>query len=293
MPGLYPSAIVLCPGVPTVSTFSQAELGTVVEILRDAARAEIMPRFRGLVPKRTREKTSRQDLVTDADEAAEVAITAALLKAFPGCAVVGEEATERDPALLDALAEPDLAFVIDPIDGTKNFASNLPLFGVMAAVLRRGEVVAGVILDPVEDDWAVALRGEGAWLQRADGRRHDLRVGAAPALAEMAGLVSWTFFPGDERSRVPARFPRVANASDYRCAAHQYRLLCGGFYDFALYSKLMPWDHAAGWLLHREAGGYSACLDGTPYAPTRHEGGLLCAPDRDSWTLLKDALLQP
>src|ERR1700712_119446 len=119
-----------------------------------------MPRFRGLVPKRTREKTSRQDLVTDADEAAELAITAALSKAFPGCVVVGEEARERDPSLLDALAEPDLAFVIDPIDGTKNFASNLPLFGVMAAVLRRGEIMAGIILDPVEDDWALALRGE-------------------------------------------------------------------------------------------------------------------------------------
>ncbi|MGI3902431.1 MAG: inositol monophosphatase family protein [Janthinobacterium lividum] len=274
-----------------MSTFTHAELGTVVEILRDAARTEIMPRFRGLVPKRTREKTSRQDLVTDADEAAEILITAALSKAFPGCVVVGEEATERDPSLLDALAEPDLAFVIDPIDGTKNFASNLPLFGVMAAVLRRGEIVAGVILDPVEDDWALALRGEGAWLQRADGRREDLRVGAAPALSEMAGLVSWTFFPGEERARVPSRFPRIATASDYRCAAHQYRLLCGGFYDFALYSKLMPWDHAAGWLLHREAGGYSACLDGTPYVATRHEGGLLCAPDRDSWNLLKRALL--
>jgi fructose-1,6-bisphosphatase/inositol monophosphatase family enzyme len=274
-----------------VSTFTHAELGTVVEILRDAARTEIMPRFRGLVPKRTREKSSRQDLVTDADEAAEAAITAALSKAFPGSVVVGEEATERDPSLLDALGEPDLAFVIDPIDGTKNFASNLPLFGVMAAVLRRGEIVAGIILDPVEDDWALALRGEGAWLQRADGRRLDFRVAAAPALSEMAGLVSWTFFPGDLRSRVPSRFPQVANASDYRCAAHQYRLLCGGFYDFALYSKLMPWDHAAGWLLHREAGGYSACLDGTPYAATRREGGLLCAPDRDSWNLLQEALL--
>ena len=272
-------------------TFSHADLDTVVEILREAARAEIMPRFRGLVPKRTREKSSRQDLVTDADEAAEAAITAALGRAFPGAAVVGEEATERDPALLNGLAGPDLAFVIDPIDGTKNFASSLPLFGVMAAVLRLGEVVAGVILDPVEDDWAVALRGEGAWLQRADGRREALRVGAAPALAEMAGLASWTFFPGEERARVPARFPRVAAVSDYRCAAHQYRLLCGGFYDFALYSKLMPWDHAAGWLLHREAGGYSACLDGRPYVATRHEGGLLCAPDRDSWEQLRAALL--
>lgn len=274
-----------------MSTFTHAELGTVVEILRAAARTEIMPRFRGLVPKRTREKSSRQDLVTDADEAAEAAITGALRHAFPGCAVVGEEAAERDPALLEALGEPDLAFVIDPIDGTKNFASDLPLFGVMAAVLRRGEIVAGAILDPVEDDWALALRGEGAWLQRADGRRHDLRVGAAPALAEMAGLVSWSAFPDEERSRVPGRLNRVANASDYRCAAHQYRLLCGGFYDFALYAKLMPWDHAAGWLLHTEAGGYSACLDGTPYRPTRHDGGMLCAPDRASWTTLNDALL--
>lgn len=274
-----------------MSTFTHAELGTVVEILRAAACTEIMPRFRGLVPKRTREKSSRQDLVTDADEAAEAAITGALRHAFPGCAVVGEEAAERDPALLEALGEPDLAFVIDPIDGTKNFASDLPLFGVMAAVLRRGEIVAGAILDPVEDDWALALRGEGAWLQRADGRRHDLRVGAAPALAEMAGLVSWSAFPDEERSRVPGRLNRVANASDYRCAAHQYRLLCGGFYDFALYAKLMPWDHAAGWLLHTEAGGYSACLDGTPYRPTRHDGGMLCAPDRASWTTLNDALL--
>ena len=83
---------------------------------------------------------------------------------------------------------------------------------------------------------------------------------------------------------------RVANASDYRCAAHQYRLLAAGFYDFALYSKLSPWDHAAGWLLHREAGGYSACLDGSPYAVTRHEGGLLCTPDRDSWDVLHSAL---
>jgi fructose-1,6-bisphosphatase/inositol monophosphatase family enzyme len=276
-----------------LSTFPFADVQTVVEILREAARVEIMPRFRGIVPKRTREKSSRQDLVTDADEAAEAAITAALLRAFPGAVVVGEEATERDPSLLDRLADPDLAFVIDPIDGTKNFASNLPLFGVMAAVVRRGEVVAGVILDPIEDDWAVALRGEGAFLERADGRRHDLRVGPAPSLPEMAGVVSWTFFSPELRDRLPARFPRVANASDYRCAAHQYRLLAGGFYDFGLYSKLMPWDHAAGWLLHREAGGYAACLDGTPYLPTRHEGGLLCAPDRDSWTMLRDALLAP
>ena len=274
-----------------MSTFSLAETRTVVEILRDAARSEILPRFRGTMPMRTREKSSRQDLVTDADEAAEAAITASLSRAFPGAVVVGEESTEHDPTLLLGLDQPDLVFIIDPIDGTKNFASNLPLFGVMAAVVRRGEILAGIILDPIGDDWALALRGEGAWIEHADGRRDDLRVGAAPSLAEMAGVVSWAFFPPERRNRVAARLARVANASDYRCAAHQYRLLAGGFYDFALYSKLSPWDHAAGWLLHREAGGYSACLDGSPYAVTRHEGGLLCTPDRESWDVLHSALL--
>ena len=129
----------------TLSTFSLAETRTVVEILRDAARTEILPRFRGRMPKRTREKSSRQDLVTDADEAAEDVITAALLEAFPGAVVVGEESTERDPNLLRGLDRPDLVFIIDPIDGTKNFASDLPLFGVMAGVVRRGEIVAGII----------------------------------------------------------------------------------------------------------------------------------------------------
>jgi fructose-1,6-bisphosphatase/inositol monophosphatase family enzyme len=63
--------------------------------------------------------------------------------------VVGEEAVSRDPDLLNGLGEADLAFILDPVDGTLNFASGLPLFGVMAAVLRRGEVICGIILDPM------------------------------------------------------------------------------------------------------------------------------------------------
>ena len=57
--------------------------------------------------------------------------------------------------------------MVDPIDGTSNYAAGLPLFGVMAAVVMRGEVVAAAIHDPVGDDTALALRGEGAWTQAA------------------------------------------------------------------------------------------------------------------------------
>ena len=98
-------------------------------------------------------------------------IHAGLVRAFPSAVVVGEEATSADPQRLRLLADAELAFVVDPVDGTANFAAGLPLFGVMAAVIVRGEVVAAAIHDPVCDDTALALRGEGAWTEAADGRR--------------------------------------------------------------------------------------------------------------------------
>ena len=77
-----------------------------------------------------------------------------------------------------------------------------------------------------------------------------------------------------------------------RCAAHQYRLTAAGHGHFQVYSRPMPWDHAAGWLLHREAGGCAARIDGEPYDVTRHDGGLLFAPDRASFEALLAALFE-
>ena len=113
-------------------TFGTADLADLAAILREAAKAEIMPRFRRLGAKGVRQKTGPLDVVTEADEAAERTIGAALARRFPAAVVVGEEATSADPSRLDLLALADLAFVVDPIDGTANFAAGLPLFGVMA-----------------------------------------------------------------------------------------------------------------------------------------------------------------
>ena len=205
--------------------------------------------------------------------------------------MVGEEATSADPSRLRLLADAELAFVVDPIDGTSNYAAGLPLFGVMAAVVRRGEVVAAAIHDPVGDDTALALRGEGAWMQATDGQRSVLRVAAPVPVGAMTGNVSWRFLPEPQRSLVCRNLPRLGGSWDYRCAAHEYRMAAGGHCHFLFFNRLMPWDHAPGWLLHREAGGYSARLDGSAYRPTVTDGGLICAPDRASWQALRDALL--
>ena len=167
------------------------------------------------------------------------------------------------------------------MDGTANFAAGVPLFGCMAAAVSKGEVVAGWIHDPLGDDTAIALRGEGAWIADGEGRHMaDLRVAAPVAVERMVAAVSWTYLPEPLRGRVASRLPRLAGVVGFRCAAHEYRLTASGHAHAQLYNRLMPWDHLPGWLLHREAGGYSARFDGSDYRPTHRDGGLICAPDR-------------
>lgn len=271
-----------------------ARAAEVALLLRGAARAEILPRFRRLAQGEVRAKSGPLDLVTDADEAAERYIEAGLKRLFPGCAVVGEEAAAADPSVLGRLASADLAFVVDPVDGTANFAAGLPMFGTMAAAVAGGEVIAAWIHDPLGDDTATALRGEGAWIADAEGRhRADLRVAASVPVRQMVGALSWGYLPEPLRSRVTSRFPRLAAVVGYRCSAHEYRWVAGGHGHALLYNRLMPWDHLPGWLIHQEAGGYSARFDGSAYLPVHLDGGLICAPDRASWDELRHALLDP
>ncbi|HEV7260495.1 MAG TPA: inositol monophosphatase family protein [Bosea sp. (in: a-proteobacteria)] len=259
-------------------------------ILVEAARREVMPRFRKLAREDVREKGAPGDLVTEADEAAERFIYAELERAFPGALLVGEEAATRDPSVLRRLADADLAFVIDPIDGTLNYASDLPLFAVMAAAVVKGETVAAVIHDPVLDDSALALRGEGAWLAGGGGRVRDLRVGAATEPDRMSGMVSWQYFPEPLRQDLPGRFPAFAQVASLRCCGQEYRLAAAGRCDFLLYGILNPWDHAPGALLFSESGGHARMLDGSHYRVDRPSTGLLCAPDSESWRQIRAIL---
>lgn len=272
-------------------SFGAAELRELAQLLRAVARLEIMPRWRALEEGDVRSKGSPNDLVTVADEAAEARIGEGLRALFPGCAVVGEEAVAADRSVLDRLREPGLAFVVDPIDGTHNFWAGLPLFGVMAAAVVDGQVVGSVIHDPVGDDCAMALAGQGAWTDAADGSRRVLRVARAAPVAEMNGCVSWRYMKEPLRGTVLLNLVKLGHCADFRCAAHQYRMTAAGAAHFQVFHRLLPWDHAPGWLLHQEAGGYSARLDGTPYDVTDTTGGLICAPDRESWVALRDALV--
>lgn len=264
------------------------DVPALAAILREAAQREILPRFRRLDAGMVRQKTEAIDLVTEADETAERFIRAEVAKLMPGALFVGEEAVAAEPRLLDALDGAELAVVVDPVDGTANFAAGLPLFAVMASVVRNGETVAGVIYDPVGDDFVLAEKGSGAVTRYPDGRPDmAMHVAVPPALGQMVGTVSIAFMPPANKPQILANLAKVRVAANYRVAGHDYRLLAAGHTHFTAYNKLMPWDHLAGTLIVQEAGGYAARWDGSPYLPVHRDGGLLVAANEEAWNLLR------
>ncbi len=272
--------------------FTAADLDALIALLADAGRAIIMPRFRHLDAGAIHTKTGPLDLVTDADLAAETLITQGLQARFPGCLVIGEEATAANPSLLARMREAPLVFVLDPIDGTANYAAGLPLFATMAAVITNGELSAAAIHDPLTADTIHASVGQGAHRTTHTGTRAPLKTRPPAPLSAMTGTLSWRFLPHNERELAIRGMLHLAGVYDFRCAGHQYSLLATGHMHFSLYNRLLPWDHAPGYLIHREAGGYGARFDGSPYSPFETTGGLICAPDQTSFTTLRDTLLR-
>lgn len=262
----------------------------IAALIEDVAAIEVLPRFEKLAAHEVREKAPG-DLVTIADEAAEAWLTPRLVAELPGSLVVGEEAAAADPDLMRHLGEADSLWVIDPIDGTANFAGGRPGFAVMVAYIHRGEVVASWIHDPVQRRMALAEQGGGAFI---DGER--LHVASAPAeIGRMRGTLHAGQYGNPVlRKRVESRRHLVDAVKSLRCAGLEYMRLAAGSVEFILFTKLMPWDHAPGVLLHAEAGGHAAYLEGGAFDPARIDAsGLLLTPDRESWQRLRDLLLAP
>ncbi len=257
----------------------------VTAILREAAEQDILPRFRNLARHEVMSKQAGE-IVTIADIEAEKRLTRRLSDLVPGSLVVGEEAVAEDATLLERLEDArGPAWLVDPVDGTNNFASGSEIFAIIVCFLVDGQARAGWIHDPVSAKTATAVVGEGAWY---DGVR--LHAASAAALEDMTGMLNLSYFQGETKELVRERARQFRKIHSYRCAAHDYLALARGAKHFSLYRRLWPWDHAAGVLLLSEAGGHTARLDGEAYRAGDRVPGLLSASDPDSWQKLKKFL---
>ena len=274
-----------------ISTLTRAQRSSIMNLVRRAARTEIMPRFRRLDASDIAQKTSRQDLVTEADHASEAMIARGLVGLFPNALIVGEEDVAKNPEVRDRIADAELAFTIDPVDGTWNYAHGLSTFGVIISALRFGVPIFGLIYDPVMDDFVIGDSGGAAEMVVPKRRStRALSVSAGGALADLQGYLPLYMLPKDKQAEMAALLPRFERVLSLRCSAHEMRMLAQGHVDFVLSAGLTPWDHAAGALLCQCAGGHVAMLDGSDYNAAKREGYLLCAANLETWERIRDAM---
>lgn len=255
------------------------DIDKVSELLRQVTADIVLPRHQKLEESEISEK-QHGELVTVADLETEKWLTAELPNLLPGSLVVGEEAAFADPTLFEHLSDEGSVWIIDPVDGTNNFAKGSEIFATIVALLRNGKTVAGWIYEPCPDTVACGETHAGVMLA---GDR--VRLGRVPEDARCDGVAARYLFARAERDTT-----FIDTVYRPTCVGHEYIQIMRGERRFTAYTKLMPWDHAAGSFMIGEAGGRSALLDGSAYDVAHPVGDLLSASDDDSWRRVQSIL---
>jgi len=263
------------------------DLDRIAGIIRDTAAIEILPRFRALAAEDIREKKPG-DPVTIADLESERRLIRELEAALPGSVALGEESVAADPAQLDLLSGAAPVWVIDPIDGTNNFAKGDPRFAVIVAHVVGGVTEAGWLYDPIHGVMVMARRGAGAW---CDGRR--LRVAREPPPGDAVGSAYGRTAAGIRAAAALGDSGRVGAMRNRGCSGLEYMEVARGESHFTLHSRSLVWDHAAGMLIVDEAGGVARFLDGSPYDPRVTDKKPLAAASETVWRLIEDFVTAP
>jgi myo-inositol-1(or 4)-monophosphatase len=198
------------------------------------------------------------DFVSAADRKAEKILYEELAKARPGYGFIMEESGEVEGS------DKSHTWFIDPLDGTTNFLHGLPLFGISIGLAREGQIVAGLVYNPANDDMFVAEKGQGAYLNnrrlRVAARRDmaDALIGCGvPHIGKVVGHARF-------KAEFDAVIAKAGNVRRLGAAALDLCFVAAGNYDGFWERDLNVWDIAAGIVIIKEAGGYVTDADGSP-----------------------------
>jgi fructose-1,6-bisphosphatase/inositol monophosphatase family enzyme len=248
----------------------------VAAVMREAAARAIMPRYQTLAAHEVNEKAA-DDMVTIADTEAEAILSEGLARLLPDAAIVGEEAAHADPAIMGLLGD-SLCWIIDPLDGTNNFAAGKPPFGILVALAEAGETIGGWIWDPLRQRLCHAHRGHGAFI--GEERLIARASGQRPPIA----AISLMFADQARREALKTHIaPHYTLVDIPRCAAEQYPRIALGENDLSIFERTLAWDHAPGVLFLNEAGGKAARPDGSAYRVDEDRTGLIGAASPALW----------
>ena len=243
---------------------SSVDVDRITRLIEEVAREVVVPRFGALSAGDVQSKPSAGDigdLVTIVDTEAEDRIASGLRDVVPDAPVIGEESSHREPELLGLVHGDRPVWIVDPLDGTRNFAAGHDAFGIMVSFAVAGQVRAGWVHLPMRRETYVAEAGSGTWLNGNRMRTPQVR----PAMAARGSLFV-RFMPAALRDAVVRRSAdQFRDVTESACAAVEYTDVVRGRKEFLIYYRLLPWDHRAPALVLTEAGGRVEHVDGRPY----------------------------
>jgi len=263
------------------------DLSALETIVRTVAREELLERFRHT----SRREKADGSWLTEADLAMQSRLQAELAARHPGIALLGEEMEAAQQAqLLTAAGNASRddnggLWILDPLDGTSNYAAGIPLFAVSLALMRRGRIEAGIVYDPTHDESFAALRGYGATLNGA-----PLHAPlSAITLAKTTACIDFKRLPASLAARIAAT-PPYSSQRSIGSVALDWCWVAAGRFHLYLHGRQSLWDYAAGSLILEEAGGNADTLDGQPAPLTLVARSAICAADRRLFEQWRDYL---
>ena len=256
----------------------------VAHLMAEASATIIKPLYQNLSPDDVATKSSDTDFVTVADREAEFWLMPRLEALLPDAIALGEESISDDPAAEKQLRH-NLAFVIDPIDGTRNFVNGTPHFCSMISLIDKGEPLISWVLRPVDNDMFVAVADEGVFHSDIEEGEWQLLppVMRRTQLGDMIGTGGIKGLSGQVRDEVRQQLRALPGRRLIGSAGCEAIMLATGAHDFLMHAKTTAWDHTPVDLFAREAGLVAAHMpSGDGYSPFNAEA-LLVAPDETAW----------
>jgi fructose-1,6-bisphosphatase/inositol monophosphatase family enzyme len=245
----------------------------IKSILHDISQNIIIPKYKNLDSKDIKFKNkNNKDLVTIVDVAVEKKLQKKLNLLLPNSLFVGEESFAKKPEIIEAYNEKQYCWTVDPIDGTTNFVKGKEKFAIMVALSFGEKILQSWIYKPLTYEFSYAKLGDVSYINSKKTSINNL-----VDISEATGSISskyWEEKYVNKMKKIKFLFKEVKS---FGCIAFEYVDIIKGNRDFAILSKLSPWDHIAGILLVREAGGSDIHFDLTNYKHNIRKNNLIVA----------------
>ena len=241
----------------------------IYDICFNTSKNIILPKYQNLKEEEIKYKNG-SELVTTVDLAAEKEIKKNLLRILPTSNFIGEEEFAINKNILKSYQEDNYCWTVDPIDGTTNFVNGKDKFAIMIALTRKEKILYSWIYKPLENLMCNAIYNEGSYINN-----NKIKTKNIDTLENAIGSISTKYWDEKYWEKIKILKNEFGEVKSYRCIGYEYVDIGNGTRNFAILSKLSPWDHIPGVLFVREAGGSDIDFNNKQYDFTIKNNNLI------------------